>query len=122
VADRIAFLAADLLAAVAAAPRLDLVVSNPPYVPVGSPEVWADVRAHEPAAALYAGTDGLDVIRRLLRDAGPRLRSGGHLVMEIGAGQAAGVAGLAAAAGWWTPARFRRDLQGIDRVAVLERR
>jgi release factor glutamine methyltransferase len=121
VADRVALIAGDVLDAVAATARLDLVVSNPPYVPDDSPEVAADVRAHEPPAALYAGADGLDVVRRLIHDTAARLRPGGRLVMEIGAGQAGAVARLAAAAGTWEPAVFRRDLQGIDRVAVLAR-
>jgi release factor glutamine methyltransferase len=122
VAERVAFLTADLLSAIAPAPRFDLVVSNPPYVPDGSPEVTVDVSSHEPAAALYAGPDGLDVVRRLISDAAPRLRTGGHLIMEVGAGQAARVAALAAAAGPWAPARFQADLQGIERIAVLARR
>jgi release factor glutamine methyltransferase len=119
---RLRLLAADTLDAFAPDAGFDLVVSNPPYVPVDSPEVWADVRAHEPASALYAGADGLDVIRRLIAAAPGRLRAGGHLVIEIGAGQAPAVAELAAAAGTWAaPVRFRLDLQGIARVAVLSR-
>ena len=120
--DRVAFVAGDLLHAVAPVGRADVIVSNPPYIPEGSPEVWADVREHEPAGALFAGPDGLDVIRRLVRDAASRLRPGGHLVMEIGAGQAPAVAALSASTGDWRPAAFRADLQGIDRVAVLAAR
>ena len=119
VEDRVRLLAADALDAFAP-DAFDLVVSNPPYVPDDSPEVWADVRDHEPASALYAGADGLDVVRRLIAAAPGRLRAGGHLVIEIGAGQAPAVAELAAAAGTWTtPVDFRLDLQGIARVAVL---
>ena len=86
-----------------------------------SPDVAPDVARHEPAIALYAGADGLDVIRRLVVDALGVVAPGGSLVMEIGFGQADAVAGLAHAAGGWLPAQFRHDLQGIARVAVVSR-
>jgi release factor glutamine methyltransferase len=123
VADRVRLVAGDLLTAVAprGAAGVDVVVSNPPYVPDDSPDVMPDVHRHEPALALYAGRDGLDVIRRLIVDALGVVAPGGSLVMEIGAGQADAVAGLAEAAGGWLPAQFRHDLQGIARVAVVSR-
>jgi release factor glutamine methyltransferase len=121
VADRIALVAGDLLTALAPAGAFDVVVSNPPYVPDASVDVAVDVARHEPAGALYAGPDGLDAVRRLVADAPTRLRPGGQLIMEIGAGQADAVAALAAADGRWAQAAFRSDLQGIARVAVLSR-
>ena len=119
---RVQLAAADLLSAVASDARLDAVVSNPPYVPDGSPDVAPDVERHEPPQALYAGRDGLDVIRRLIAEAGRVLRPGGSLLMEIGAGQADAVAEHALDADTWTVEPFRLDLQGIPRVAVLMRR
>ncbi len=65
---------------------LDVIVSNPPYVAVGSPDLDADVGAWEPAGALFAGDDGLDDIRILAAGAPDRLRPGGSLVLEIGVG------------------------------------
>jgi release factor glutamine methyltransferase len=122
VGGRVALVAGDLLTAVAAKPgRIEVVVSNPPYVPDDSADVAPDVRRHEPPQALYAGPDGLDVLRRLVAASAAVLSPGGHLIMEIGAGQADDVAALARAAGGWTPARFCRDLQEIARVAVLAR-
>jgi release factor glutamine methyltransferase len=122
VAGRIAFVAGDLVAALAPGAAVDLVVSNPPYVPDASADVAVDVARHEPPGALYAGPDGLDVVRRLVAGAAARLRPDGRLIVEIGAGQADAVAALAAADGRWAPAAFRTDLQGIRRVAVLSRR
>jgi release factor glutamine methyltransferase len=122
VGNRIALVAGDLLTSVAGHPAADVVVSNPPYVPDDSPDVAVDVARHEPAAALYAGRDGLDVVRRLVVDAVRVVRPGGRLVMEIGIGQADAVADAAARAGGWAAADFRPDLQGIPRVAVLSRR
>jgi release factor glutamine methyltransferase len=121
VADRVALIAGDLLAALSPRRPVDVVISNPPYVPEGSPEVSLDVARHEPAAALYAGPDGLDVVRRLIVDAARVVGPGGRLVMEIGAGQVAAVAAAAAAHGAWQGTVFHQDLQGIARVAVLSR-
>jgi release factor glutamine methyltransferase len=122
VGNRVALVAGDLLTAMATAPAVDVVVSNPPYIPDRDPGVAVDVARHEPAAALYAGRDGLDVVRRLIADAARVLRPGGRLVMEIGIGQADAVAADAVRAGGWTAADFRPDLQGIPRVALLSRR
>jgi release factor glutamine methyltransferase len=118
---RVAFLVGDLLTAFRPGPAVDVVVSNPPYVPDGSPDVTLDVARHEPACALYAGPDGLDVVRRLIADAARVLRPTGVLVIEIGAGQAEAVAAAAARDGAWSGTTFRSDLQGIPRIAVLAR-
>lgn len=101
----------DLLAGIEPA-DLDAVLSNPPYVADGDPRVTPDVALHEPVVALYAGADGLDVVRRLVAAAaGVPL-----LALEIGAGQAAEVAGLLRAAG--REVELRRDLAGVLRVAI----
>jgi release factor glutamine methyltransferase len=121
VASRVAMVAGDLTTALLPRQTIDVLVSNPPYVPDGSLDVAVDVARHEPATALYAGPDGLDVVRRLIVDAAGLVRPGGRLIVEIGAGQAETVASDAAAAGAWTGAVFHLDLQGIARVAILSR-
>lgn len=78
---------------------LDLVVSNPPYIAVDDPEVEAIVRDWEPAVALFAGADGLDHVRVIVREAARWLAPGGVLALEIGTGQADAVAALMRAAG-----------------------
>ncbi|HEV3001555.1 MAG TPA: peptide chain release factor N(5)-glutamine methyltransferase, partial [Solirubrobacteraceae bacterium] len=94
----------------------DAVLSNPPYVEDGArlaPEL-----AHEPREALFAGGDGLSVLRRLVeRAAASAART---LAVEVGAGQADAVADLARAAGFTTASK-RRDLAGIERVVVARR-
>jgi len=119
---RVELVAADLLSAVASGGLVDVVVSNPPYVPDESADVAPDVRRHEPPQALYAGRDGLDVVRRLIAEAGRVLRPGTSLLMELGAGQADAVIEHALDADAWTVEPFRLDLQGIPRVALLQRR
>jgi release factor glutamine methyltransferase len=97
---------------------VDVVVTNPPYVPMRDrPTLAPDVRDHEPSAALFGGEDGLDVIRALLPEAARALRPGGSLIMEIGQGQAAAIEALVGLAGLqWIGARA--DLAGIPRVVV----
>jgi release factor glutamine methyltransferase len=92
---------------------VDAVVSNPPYVAAGD-VLMPDVALYEPAGALYAGEDGLDVIRRLVLVDVP------FLAVEHGAGQADAVEALARAAGFTNVERVC-DLAGIERVLVARR-
>jgi release factor glutamine methyltransferase len=118
VADRITFVQGDVYDALPAETVFDLIVSNPPYLAPGdavSPEL-----AFEPRLALQSGADGLDVIRRLVAGASSRLRPGGLLLFELGAGQAEAGLRLAATAG--LTARVEPDLAGIPRLLVAQRR
>ena len=102
--------------------RFDLIVSNPPYVPEGDRAgLQPEVRDYEPAEALFAGPDGLDVIRRLIPAAAPRLTPGGYLIFEIGAGQDAAVAQLISVTAGLKMVGLRNDLQGIPRTVVVQR-
>jgi len=98
---------------------LDAVLSNPPYVADGDRATLApDITRHEPAMALYAGADGLSLIRRLAPQAaaaGARL-----LALEVGFGQAGAVAEIVAAAGF-ADTQAVADLAGIERVVVGRR-
>ena len=97
--------------------RFDLIVSNPPYIPEAEYRILeANVRDYEPRLALHGGEDGLDVYRRLIPAAAGRLRPGGMLAVEVGAGQAAAVRALCAAAGAFAAVQERADLAGIPRV------
>jgi release factor glutamine methyltransferase len=96
----------------------DLVVSNPPYVPDGDrPGLQPEVRLHEPEAALFAGVDGLDVLRAMAADVRRVVRPGGTFAVEIGFGQAVEAVAIVRAAGF-DDVRVRNDLQGIARVIV----
>ena len=91
----------------------DAIVSNPPYVEAGA-RLMPDVGRFEPPGALFAGADGLDVIRRLA--AAPV----DFLVIEHGHEQADAVEAILRAAGFTDVARVR-DLAGIERVAIARR-
>ena len=99
--------------------RLDVVISNPPYVAEGEvlPE---EVRNWEPHEALFAGPDGLSAIRRIVREARGWLVPGGLLVIEIAPAQSAAVVELAVARGYQGP-HIRTDLAGRDRALVAQR-
>jgi release factor glutamine methyltransferase len=94
----------------------DLVLANPPYVETTA-ELAPSVRDHEPAGALFAGSEGLDDYRRLIPALAGLLAPGGVALLEIGAAQAEAVSALGAAAGF-VP-RVHRDLAGRDRVIEL---
>lgn len=112
----IRFLHGDLLCPVAGE-RFEIVVSNPPYVPSADlATLSVEVRDYEPALALFAGDDGLEVYRRLIPAAFEVLIPGGFLALEIGYGQQPAIAGLFQAAGF-EAIEFLPDLQGIPRVA-----
>jgi release factor glutamine methyltransferase len=120
-ADRIRFLQGDLLNPVADE-RFELIVSNPPYVP--SPDrssLSIEVRDHEPALALFAGPEGLDIYRQLIPASHAALAPGGYLILEIGFGQSAAIESLLTAAGF-SQIGFHPDLQGIPRVVSAQRR
>ena len=98
--------------------RFDVVVANPPYIAEGDPRVEPDVHAHEPHVALYAGDDGLELIRRLVAGVPAPL-----LVLEVGEGQDQEVARLAKEAGY-ARVTSRGDLAGHradrDRVGLAD--
>ena len=98
-----------------------IIVSNPPYIATGDPEVEAVVHHWEPAGALYAGADGLDAVRAIAEGALEWLAPGGRLVLEIGARQGKAVAELLTSAGL-TDVEVRTDLAGRDRIAVAVKR
>jgi release factor glutamine methyltransferase len=114
------FLEGDLLAPVAEE-RFEFVVSNPPYVPASDRATLSvEVREYEPALALFAGDDGLEVYRRLIPAAFDALIPSGFVALEIGYGQSAAITELLARSGF-AQIEFVPDLQDIPRVACAQR-
>jgi release factor glutamine methyltransferase len=116
-APRVRLVQGDLLAPFRAG-AFDLLVANPPYCAAGT-VVQAEVRDWEPATALDAGPDGLDVVRALVDDATRVLVPGGWLAVEIGAGQAAAV--VAQVTARYARVEVARDYAGIERVVAAQR-
>ena len=107
-----------------ALPELDgtvaVVISNPPYIPLGAIPRDPEVRLFDPEHALYGGEDGLDVVRQVSRTARRLLHPGGTLVLEHGELQAAAIAAILAADGWRAIATHP-DFLGRDRSTTALR-
>ena len=99
---------------------VDVVISNPPYIPVGAIPRDPEVRLFDPEIALYGGADGLDLVRNVSTTALRLLHAGGTLVIEHGELQAEAIAALLASDGWVAIARHR-DLLGRDRATTALR-
>jgi len=96
---------------------VDLIVANPPYIPSGEiAKLQPEVRDWEPKQALDGGKDGLDYIRKLLKESPKYLKPNGRLVMEFGFGQAAEIEKLAAAG--FEQREIIRDYAGIPRLLI----
>ena len=117
---RIQLVAGNLLTALAPG-TLDGVVANLPYIPDREiDQLEPEVRDHEPRAALAGGPDGLDPLRRLAPMAACVLRSGGHVLVEIGAGQRERATAILQRAGFQAVASHP-DLAGFPRVLAASR-
>ena len=120
VASHITFVETSFLDGVEAG--VDLVVSNPPYVPsISEPGLTPEVRDYEPPVALFGGEDGLDGLRKVLEGAAVKVSPGGWLVMEFGCGQDDCVADLVAGVDGLDLVTIRHDLQDIPRTVVCRR-
>jgi release factor glutamine methyltransferase len=114
-ASRAAFVACNYAAALAG--PFDLIVSNPPYIRSADiAGLAAEVRNHDPVAALDGGADGLDAYRALVPQAANLLAPGGALVVEGGKGQSGPIGTLMTAAGLSVQAPAKTDLAGIFRA------
>jgi len=96
---------------------VDLVISNPPYIPVGAC-VEPEVGEYDPPAALWSGADGLDAIRAVERTARRLLRPGGLLAVEHGAQQGSAVYWVFGEEAGWRDTRNNKDLAGRDRFVT----
>lgn len=112
--DRVAVLKGALLSPIPAERPIDIVVSNPPYIPSADIDALEpEVSDHEPRLALDGGADGLDIYRQLIPAAAQRARVA--VLVEVGAGQAEAVAQMMTEAGLQSPT-VHTDLAGHGRV------
>ena len=117
VAERIDFVRCDLLPD--ASSKFDVIASNPPYIADGERDSLArEVKDFEPRQALFSGATGYEIYQRLLPMAALFLKPDGWLVLEIGAGQAAGLREMLRE---WRDVETIRDLANIERVVCARR-
>lgn len=125
VAGRVKFIEGDLLVPLEAEGlkgALDLMASNPPYIPSGEiPGLQPEV-LFEPHGALDGGPDGLDAVRRLISGAPVYLKPGGWLLIEIGFGQAEAARALTDASGGLEFVEVKKDFAGVGRVLVARKK
>jgi len=123
VGGRLHFVRGDLVSGLKPLPRFALMVANLPYVPRAAWEqLPKDIRDFEPREALLGGEDGLDLIRLLVRQAHHYLPPGGHLALEVGAGQAGPVLELLHETKAYEQLESLSDYQGVQRVVRGRRR
>lgn len=99
--------------------NIDMIVSNPPYIPTGDiSELSISVREYEPSLALDGGLDGLNFYREISRNASTYLKSGGILAFEIGYNQGQDVINIIKESGSWYDLECYKDLAGLDRCII----
>ncbi|MBV8818762.1 MAG: peptide chain release factor N(5)-glutamine methyltransferase [Acidobacteriaceae bacterium] len=115
---KVSWLVADLASCVARR-SLDVLVSNPPYVPsVDEPGLQREVRDWEPRLALFAGPTGVEIYESLIRQAREVVRPGGWLLFELGYNALAPVQNMLRDA--WTNIEVVHDLAGFPRVIAAQ--
>jgi len=103
--------------------RIDIIVSNPPYVQAGDlPTLQPEVRDYEPLMALISGPEGTEMAIRIIRIAPEYLKKNGALIMEMGMGQAGALTRMVEATGSYAKPEIVKDLAGIERVIVARRK
>jgi release factor glutamine methyltransferase len=101
---------------------MDVVVMNPPYIPSTSlTHSRAGLLQHEPLEAFDGGPYGVSILTRLLQEAPPFLKEGGHLLFEFGLGQSRLIQSLVERKQFYTRLRFALDTNGEARAAVLRK-
>ena len=100
--------------------QVDVLVSNPPYIPDDMIPIYPEVHLHDPSLALYGGEDGLDLVRKVETSAKRLLREGGALVIEHADMQGDAIRELILSLGW-RQCSTHKDLSGRDRATTAIR-
>ncbi|MCK5173888.1 MAG: peptide chain release factor N(5)-glutamine methyltransferase, partial [Planctomycetes bacterium] len=123
--EKITLLCGDLFAPIIEgmdATKFDLIVSNPPYISTAEYETLdANVRDYEPADALLAGTDGLDIYRRIASQVSEHLKPDGALILEIGYAQGPAVKELLEQIGAFANITVEKDFSNNDRIVTARK-
>jgi len=116
--EQVEFRHADGLAALAKCEQVDLILSNPPYIPTANIDTLEpEVRDHDPRLALDGGADGMQFYRLLADEGQSHLKSGAKLMAEFGDGQAATILDLFGQADW-PSVTTANDLSHQPRIVI----
>ena len=110
--NRAVFRKSDLFSKIRAEERFDMIISNPPYIPIGT-ELEPELK-HEPSVALFAEENGLQLYRKIVSEASNYLKEGGWLIFELGIGEADKVKSFMDE--YFERVTVEKDLEGIDRI------
>ena len=110
--NRAVFRKSDLFSKIRAEERFDMIISNPPYIPIGT-ELEPELK-HEPSIALFAEENGLQLYRKIVSEAPNYLKEGGWLIFELGIGEADKVKSFMDE--YFDGVTIEKDLEGIDRI------
>jgi release factor glutamine methyltransferase len=103
--------------------RFDLIISNPPYIQTRAVRrLQPEIYEYEPIAALDGGRDGLDCLRRIIKDAHLFLNARGSLLLEIGHDQRTGINDIVDRSGNYENVVFKKDYSGYDRVVQMRKK
>jgi release factor glutamine methyltransferase len=95
----------------------DLIISNPPYIPTDAiPHLPSGIRDYEPLIAFDGGIDGLELYRKIIREAHHHLKHGGYLLLEVGKGQYQEVSEIISKTQKFFTPKIIHDLSGVERV------
>lgn len=119
VGNRIEFRRSDFLSAINESKRFDLILSNPPYISDNEYRTLPSEVLADPKLSLTSGTEGLDAVKTILRDAPNHLAPGGRIMFEIGYNQSQRVMELSAKDKRFDSIIVMQDLNDIDRVVIL---
>lgn len=123
---RVQFLEGDLYAALNApvpSEPFDLIVANPPYVDENTRDsLQPEVRDYEPASALFAGENGTAIVRRILAECGSRLKPGGWIGIEFGAGQSERIEEMALRAEIFDAIKIEKDGSKLPRFLLARKK
>jgi len=122
ISNKISFFASNWFTSLKNIPQLDLIISNPPYIPSNDIlNLAPEIRKFEPMLALDGGKDGLDCFRAILKDAYNYLVPGGEILFEMGFDQKNGLRNIVNQYAQYKTVKFIKDLAGHNRVAVIKK-
>lgn len=122
VEDRVNIIQSDLFESIDENNKFDIIVSNPPYIKTDVIKTLDKEVQNEPILALDGGEDGLDIYRRIIKEAHKYLKCNGYLCLEIGYDQKEDVTKLIEKTNYYQDKYSKKDLAGNDRIIICKKK